>query len=337
MTQMIPYAEKLKTMRTELLRSKSEIVKGLPVHLEPDRMFRLYLTCAQVTPRLAECTPISVVGAVMQAAQLGLSLETVLGEAYLIPRWNKNTRGHVAHFQIGYKGLRKLARQADIDLRDIYADPVFQKDIFDYERGLNPTLTHKPAKGARGALVAAYAVACWKDDYKRFFVADTDTIQRAMQSSDAYLKSLREGTKNSPWHTHPEAMWCKTALIRLCGQMTLSSDSLLARALVAEEHSGETLRTSIKGETPDIMVMPIDTTGESDDDGVVEVIESEQTEQPKQDAKPKTVLDAVVEKEKAANGGSAEGEAAPAAERRRRPRAQAPQQEEGEREAGQEG
>lgn len=312
--QILPYAEKLKTLRGELLRSKSEILKALPNHLDAERMFRLYLTCAQVTPRLGDCLPVSVVGAVMQSAQLGLSLEGVLGEAYLIPRRNKNVGGaYVAHFQIGYKGLRKLARQADSDLRDIFAVPVFKNDVFDYELGLNPTLTHRPVKqGSRGHLIAAYAVAWWKDEYKRFFVADEDVITKARQSSDAFKRSAREGTNDSPWHTHPEAMWQKTAIIRLCGQMTLSSDSMLARALVAEQHDGSALRASIRGDSPDILVMPMPD-ADSGSQEQAPVAEPE---------KPKGALDNVVAQARS-NGNSESAVPAQPAPRRRRAAAQA--------------
>lgn len=315
--QITPYAEKLKTLRSELLRSKKEILTALPNHLDAERMFRLYLTCAQVTPRLGDCVPISVVGAVMQAAQLGLSLENVLGESYLIPRRNKHMGGaYVAHFQIGYKGLRKLARQADADLRDIFAVPVFKNDIFDYELGLTPALTHKPSKqGNRGHLICAYAVAWWKDEYKRFFVADEDVITKARESSDAFKRAARDATNDSPWHTHPEAMWQKTAIIRLCGQMTLSSDSMLARALVAEQHDGSTLRSSIKGESPDILVMPLP---EADGAG------QEQAPPVPEPEKPKGALDNVVAQARANGGGETPPPAQP--RRRRAAAAQAQQQ-----------
>ena len=256
MTEMVPYQKKLADLRGALLRSKSEILKALPAHLDADRMFRLYLTCAQVTPRLADCEQISVIGAVMQAAQLGLSLETVLGEAYLIPRRNKNMGGaYVAHFQIGYKGLRKLAKVGDLQIRDIYAIPVFKNDIFDYEYGDEPKVTHKPARANRGEIVNAYARAIWTDGYKRSWVIGPEDVERAQKSSDSFQRAARDGNDGSPWMTDPEAMWMKTALLRLCRQLPLASESPLARAMAAEHVDGRALLTQLH-DSPDVLVMP---------------------------------------------------------------------------------
>lgn len=252
---------RLATVRSTLIASRTQILGALPNHLDPTRMFRVYLTAAQTTPRIADCDPTSLVGAVMQAAQFGLSLDTVMGEAYLIPRFNKNVGGLVVHFQIGYKGLRKLAKLGDADVRDIYAYPVFENDFFEYEYGLDPKLTHKPVRKGRGTVQAAYAVAVWKRgsdetaDYKRFEVVEPDDIQRAIAASD----SAKKGS-SSPWNTHPEAMHRKTALLRLCGQLPLASDSPLLQAIGAEEVDGRTLMNSMSG---NIMPgVPVTTEGE---------------------------------------------------------------------------
>jgi hypothetical protein len=83
---------------------------------------------------------------------------------------------------------------------------------------------HKPAaSGARGKLVYAYAVAVW-DNYRRFRVVDPDEIADAMRSAGGTDKD------DSPWNTHTASMWCKTALLRLCSQMSLRSDVAMTLA-----------------------------------------------------------------------------------------------------------
>ena len=66
-----------------------EIRRALPAFLTPERFTRMALSAINNTPELAECTPMSFIGALMNAAQLGLEPNTPLGQAYLIPYKNK--------------------------------------------------------------------------------------------------------------------------------------------------------------------------------------------------------------------------------------------------------
>jgi len=231
--EIVPARQKMANLRALLTSEKvtKQIMAALPRHIDGQRLFRVYLTAVQTTPRILDCDPISVVGAVIQAAQVGLSLDNVFGEGFLIPRWNKNTQGHVANFQTGYKGLRKLALQSDKGIRDIYARVVHQNDRFEYS--YEPKhLVHTPCEDpdARGPLKYAYAKVIWKEDgYDRFVVVTSAEIKKAQASSDAYKKDY------GPWVENPEAMWAKTALRRLCETLTLSAETELARAMVAED------------------------------------------------------------------------------------------------------
>lgn len=231
--EIVPAKQKLANLRSLLTSEKvtRQIMAALPRHIDGQRLFRVYLTAVQTTPRILECDPISVVGAVIQAAQVGLSLDNVFGEGFLIPRWNKNTQGFVCGFQTGYKGLRKLALQSDKGIRDIYARVVHQNDRFEYS--YEPKhLVHTPSEDpdARGPLKYAYAKVIWKEDsYDRFVVVTSAEIKKAQSSSDAYKKDY------GPWIENPEAMWAKTALRRLCETLTLSAETDLARAMVAED------------------------------------------------------------------------------------------------------
>ena len=84
-----------------------EIRKALPAVLTPERFTRMALSAINNTPALADCTPMSFIAALMNAAQLGLEPNTPLGQAYLIPYKNKGV--WECQFQLGYKGLIDLA------------------------------------------------------------------------------------------------------------------------------------------------------------------------------------------------------------------------------------
>jgi recombination protein RecT len=238
--EMQTYQQKVTTLRQLMIKSEQQILKALPRQIDSTRMFRVYLTAVQTTPGLVECDPLSVLGAVLQSAQFGLSLDTVLGEAFLIPRWNKHRRCKVAQFQIGYKGYVKLMRNADKDLRDVFAHTVHENDVFEWELGMDPIIkAHRPPLSNRGEPVGAYAVAVWQDGYKRFELVDQEQIDRVLASSDSYQRAKRDGG-DSPWISHRPSMYRKTALRALGNRMPLSAESDLAKALTNEIIDGQT-------------------------------------------------------------------------------------------------
>ena len=77
-----------------------EIKKALPSVITPERFTRIALSALNNTPALRQCTPISFMAALMNAAQLGLEPNTPLGQAYLIPYKNKGQLE--VQFQVGY-------------------------------------------------------------------------------------------------------------------------------------------------------------------------------------------------------------------------------------------
>jgi recombination protein RecT len=278
--------ESKQALRTMLKRFEGKIISMVPRHLDGKRLFEIYKTTAQTTPGLAECLPISIIGSVVQAAQLGLSLDNVFGEAYVIPRYNKHQKAKVAQFQIGYKGLRKLALQADPELRDVYAREVYENDHFEYTLE-PPEMKLKPAEdpAGRGKLRYAYAKGIWRDDYERFHVLTVVDITKIKKASDAAAKGY------GPWVDWEEAMWRKSALRAFLGTLTLSADSPLAQAMGAEEIGGDT-------------VAEIESLGPMEDAPQI--------------AAPKSALDAVADGAGDGEQGAAKEDKAPKQQRRRR-------------------
>lgn len=74
-----------------------EIRRALPTVITSERFTRMALSAINNTPALSQCTPMSFIAALMNAAQLGLEPNTPLGQAYLIPYkirgfWNASFR-----------------------------------------------------------------------------------------------------------------------------------------------------------------------------------------------------------------------------------------------------
>lgn len=181
-----------------------EIRRALPAVLTPERFLRMALSAVNNTPKLAECTPMSFIAAMMNAAQLGLEPNTPLGQAYLIPYKNKNQLE--CQFQIGYKGIIDLAYRTG-QMQMIQAHAVHEFDDFEYEYGLNPKLIHRPGDGNRGEITYFYGLFKLVNGGFGFEVMNREAMEAfAQQYSQSY------GSQYSPWVKNFEDMAKKTVI-----------------------------------------------------------------------------------------------------------------------------
>ena len=126
-----------------LIRMQPEIAKALPKHLTAERMLRVALTEFKRTPDLYKCEIRSVIGALVQCAQLGLEPGGILGQAYLIPFFNKKTSQKEAQLIIGYKGFIELAWRSG-QLKSLEARLVYKNDVFKVDYGSEAKIIHQP-------------------------------------------------------------------------------------------------------------------------------------------------------------------------------------------------
>ncbi len=193
-----------------------EIKKALPTVLTPERFTRMALSAINNTPKLAECSPMSFIAALMNAAQLGLEPNTPLGQAYLIPYKNKGTLE--CQFQIGYKGMIDLAYRSG-QVQMIQAQTVYENDGFEYALGLTPRLVHHPAAMGRGDITYFYAVFHTINGGYNFSVMSRGEMELfAASYSKAYSSDY------SPWKTNFEEMGKKTVLKQALKYAPLKAD-----------------------------------------------------------------------------------------------------------------
>lgn len=242
LTGMVPK----KTMQDYIKIMGKEIAKALPTVMTPERFTHIVLSALSSTPKLQETTPQSFLGAMMQAAQLGLEPNTALGQAYLIPYYNGRTKQQECQFQIGYKGLIDLAYRSG-DVTVIGARTVYENDDFTYAFGLEPELKHVPAKAQRGEPVCFYAMFRTREGGYGF---DVMSVEEVRHHAQRYSKTH----SNGPWQTNFEEMAKKTVLKRVLKYAPMKSDFM--RALSADE--------SIKSELSDDMYT-VPSTMESED------------------------------------------------------------------------
>lgn len=181
-----------------------EIKKALPEVITPERFTRMALSALNTTPKLAECTQLTFLTALMNAAQLGLEPNTPLGQAYLIPYNNNGIM--VCQFQIGYKGLIDLSYR-NPQMQVIQAQAVYENDEFDYELGLNPRLVHHPTLLKRGEVKAFYGYFKLTNGGYGFEVMSRNDIDRYAKE---YSKSFDAAF--SPWKNNYVGMAKKTVI-----------------------------------------------------------------------------------------------------------------------------
>lgn len=202
-----------------LKRMHTQIEKALPSVITPERFTRIALTAYSDNKKLQECNELSFLGAMMQAAQLGVEPNTPLGQAYLIPYGNK------VQFQLGYRGMIDLAYRSG-EIQMIQAHEVHENDEFEYELGLDPKLRHIPALKNRGEVILYYAVFKLTNGGVGFEVMSKEDVE-------TFAKKKSKTYRNGPWQSDFDAMAKKTLVKRMLKFAPLKSD--FVRAVTADE------------------------------------------------------------------------------------------------------
>ncbi len=198
-------------------KMKKQFAMALPKALPIDRFLRCLLTTIARDPKLMECDRQTVLAGAMTAAQLGLEIDPALGRAYLLP-YRDSKRGMIAQLIIGYKGYVDLAYRSG-QLAGLQAEAVYEADHFTYQLGLDPKLEHVPAdREDRGVLKFAYAVASLSNGGRAWRVLNRAQVMKHRKSSRGADSSY------SPWQTHEEEMWRKTAIRALSSILPLSPE-----------------------------------------------------------------------------------------------------------------
>lgn len=216
---------KLGDLKDLLKQYEGQFRDVLPKHMTVDRMLRIATAAASRTPKLLECTKVSLLSALHTASQLGLEPNTPLGHAYIIPYWNGKNRTNEAQFQIGYRGLIDLARRGG-EVGTIEAHVIHKNDKYRIKFGLDDCLEHEPLlEGDPGDFIAVYAVAKMKDGTKKADVMTKHEVDR--------IRSKSQSAEKGPWVDHYEEMAKKTVIKRICKTLPMSVE--LASAIAHDD------------------------------------------------------------------------------------------------------
>lgn len=198
------------------------------------------ISSVQKIPALLACDRESLITAFMCAAELELYPTGVSGEAYVIPYKGK------AQFQLGYQGFITLFFRAGV--QSLRANIVYEKDVFEYEEGLEPKLVHKPDPFIkdRGAPKGAYAIAV-VNGQSIFKVMSKDEIMEIKEFSQS------KDSKFTPWDrdNDPELWMWKKTVIKQLGKL-LPKNETINRAISADNADSviEARRANLNAEGP---------------------------------------------------------------------------------------
>lgn len=248
------------TFQDLLKRMKPQIEAALPKHVSPERVMRIALTAYSSNSKLRECDSMTILASVMVSSQLGVEVNTPLGQAYIIPYYNSKTKKTEAQFQLGYKGLLDLAYRSG-EYQMIYAMEVYENDEFDFAYGLDMYMIHKPAPTPQGEPIYYYAVYKTKNGGVSFRVWSREKV---LAHSQKYSMAVKKGW-SSPWKTDFDAMAKKTVLKDLLKYAPLSIE------IQNQITNDETIKRDIAADMSEVPGDYIDITAIEDiDDGETE-------------------------------------------------------------------
>lgn len=223
-TKLAPAAQRHDGMKEMLANAWPRIQAVMPKHMSSERMYQIALSAINTTPKLAECSPATILSCVMKCSALGLEPSAVdgLGRAYILPYRSK--QGMQAQLILGYKGMIDLARRSG-EIKDISARAVYKGDEFEYSFGLDEKLHHRPAareheQGEKPTHV--YMVAHFKDGGHYMDVMTAQEVEAVRKRSKA--------ANNGPWVTDYEAMSKKTVIRRAFPYLPVSVEAMNAAA-----------------------------------------------------------------------------------------------------------
>lgn len=210
-------------------RSKAIIQPVLPKHVHFEVVLAQMEKHLYENPKLLEATPGSIFWSFVHAAEVGLSIGNLFGEAYIIPFKKKNIL--LANFVPGYKGMLKLSYQSQlvsaVDAYVVYDHDVFEVDLGDDRK----PVTYKPNLLVEkpGEVIAVYTKIRLASGATKHDVMPRWRLDR--------IRSASPGARNPdhPWNLHPDEMYRKTGLRHALKDAPKSNE--LDRALMLDERA----------------------------------------------------------------------------------------------------
>ena len=186
-----------------------DFIRSVAPGQDPLGMVLVAFQHVQATPALAKCSTKSIVQAVLEAAKLGLTVDGLLGHAYMVPYKD------IAKMMLGYRGIEQLAYRSGLVTR-FHADTIHEFDVFHYAEGVEVEFRHEFKLGDRGSVIGAYATAHLAAGGPPLIAVMSLEEIHARRARSAGWKAFKaDKIKSTPWDTDFEAMARKTPIREL--------------------------------------------------------------------------------------------------------------------------
>lgn len=196
---------------------------------------------ASANPYLQQCTPDSALKAILNVAQIGLTLNPVRKEAYLVPRWNSKLQQNEVCLDPSYIGLIKLATDSGI-VKSINCQLIYSGDEIEIDLSEeNPIRKHTPyilTGKDKGEIIGVYSVATLRDGSKHAELMGRSEIESIRERSEGYKAFKLGKTKSNVWVSDEGEMFRKTVIKRHCKYLPKSGDKLYKAIEVSNYASG---------------------------------------------------------------------------------------------------
>lgn len=182
-----------------------------------DREISFALQHINKSPQLLSCTPESKLKAVVNIALVGLTLNPVAKESYIVPRWNRQLGANECCLEPSYVGLVKLLTDAG-SVVSMIANVVYEGDNFeiDLANNQNPIRHIRCLVSSRkGQIIGCYALATLPNGIKQPEWMDIEELYAVRERSESYLAHKAGKMKSCVWVSDEAEMMRKTVIRRI--------------------------------------------------------------------------------------------------------------------------
>lgn len=225
--------------------------------LTADRMLRLCINAVKRTPKLAECDPQTVLGAMMMSAALGLEPNTVQQQAFLIPYKKRAQIGgkwvdvYECQFQIGARGFITLGYRSP-HVQSMIAGAIHENDHWKQMDGSQSFLEHSINLRGRGELIGSFSHVKLTSGREVACVLPLDEIWKIRDKSETYRALVRnvetasdakerrkaeEKLAETPWVMWLDDMASKSATKKHAKQLPIAANDALSVAASLDDKS----------------------------------------------------------------------------------------------------
>ena len=195
----------LVAMQGTLEKMADKFKEALPSTMDEWKFISVAKLTLNKNPKLVQADKNSLMQTFMRAAQDGLYLD---GKEAAAVQY-----GNSVQYIPMVEGIIKVLHNSGL-IKTICAEVVYENDLFDYELGTAPKITHKPLiTGDRGKPICVYAVAVTTNEGEYYEVMNMAEIDKCRQVSKA------SSSPHSPWVKWFDQMAKKTVIHRIAKRL----------------------------------------------------------------------------------------------------------------------